>query len=211
MKDHSATLAAKMLGLTAAALGFGIPVFAQGPRPPGDVDPAKARFEETSKREMQLRGLGNMPNKPADPKQLQKLMAEVQKDFERILTLHNEIVRVIKTDEVLPVGYIADATSEIRKRASHLQTVLPFEKPDPNELTRDNRKQFNNGQLKDALVMLCRHIERFVDNPIIKTPGTVDAQQSARARDDLNTVIELGDSINKIAKLLRKDSGINKH
>ena len=210
MKDHSATLAAKMLGLTFAALGFGIPVFAQGPRPPGDVDPAKARFEETSKRELQLRNLG-ASNKPADPKQLQKLMTEVQQDFERILTLHNEIVRVIKTDEVLPVGFIADATSEIRKRASHLQTVLPFEKPDPSEHTRDNRKQFNNGQLKDALVMLCKRIERFVDNPIIKTPGTVDAQQSARARDDLMDVIELGDSINKSAKFLKRDSGSNKH
>jgi hypothetical protein len=206
MKHHSATLAVKTFRLTAAVLGFGIPIFAQGPRPPGDVDPAKARFEETSKREIQLRGLGNQPNKPVDPKQLQKLMTEVQQDFERILTLHNEIVRVITADRVLPVGFVADATGEIRKRASHLQTVLPLEKPDPNEHTRDNRKQFSDAQLKDALVMLCKHIERFVDNPIIKTPGTIDAQQSARARNDLADVIELGDTINKSARRIKERS-----
>jgi len=206
MKDHSATLAAKMLGLTAAALGFGIPVFAQGPRPPGDVDPAKARFEETSKREMQLRGLGNMPNKPADPKQLQKLMAEVQQDFERILTLHNEIVRVITAEDVPPVSFVSDATAEIRKRAIHLQTILPFEKPDSNEHTRDKRKQFNSEQLKAALVMLCKHIESFVTNPVIKNPGTVDAGQSAKARSDLADLIDLGDSINKSAKKIKERS-----
>lgn len=210
MKDHSTTLAGKILGLTAAALGFGIPIFAQGPRPPGEVDPAKARFEETSKREIQLRGLGNQPNKPADPKQLQKLMAEVQQDFERILTLHNEIVRVITADKVVPFGFVADATGEIRKRANHLQTILPFEKPDPNDRTRDKRKQFNDGELKDALVMLCKRIESFVTNPIIQAPGTVDAQQSARARDDLIYVIELGENINKIARHLSKDAG-SKH
>lgn len=208
MKDHSATLSAKMLGLTAAAFGFGIPIFAQqgSPRPPSDVDPARARFEETSKREIQLRGLGNMPNKPADPKQLQKLMAEVQQDFERILTLHNEIVRVITVDEALAVGFVSDATAEIRKRATHLQTILRFEKPDSSEHTRDKRKQFNDGQMKDSLVMLCKHIESFVTNPVIKNPGTVDAEQSARARSDLADLIELGDSINKSARRLKERS-----
>src|SRR5690349_20925981 len=103
MKDHPTTLAGKSIGLMTAALGFAIPIMAQqGPRPPNDVDPARARFEDTSKREMQLRGLGNMPSKPADPKQLQALMAQVQQDFERILTLHNQIVHAITTDEPLP-------------------------------------------------------------------------------------------------------------
>jgi len=208
MKDHSATLCAKILGLTIVAFGFGIPIFAQqgSPRPPSDVDPARARFEETSKRELQLRKMGNMPNQPIDPKQLQKLMAEVQQDFERILTLHNEIVRVITAEDVPPVSFVSDATAEIRKRAIHLQTILPFEKPDSNEHTRDKRKQFNSEQLKAALVMLCKHIESFVTNPVIKNPGTVDAGQSAKARSDLADLIDLGDSINKSAKKIKERS-----
>jgi len=208
MRDHPVTIDAKRLGLIAAAFGFAIPIMAQqgSPRPPGDVDPARARFEDTSKREIQLRGLGNMPNKPADPKQLQALMDQVQQDFERILTLHNEIVHAITTNEILVVDFVSDSTAEIRKRATRLQTTLAFLKPDAGEQNRDKRKQLNDGQLKDALVTLCKRIESFITNPVIKTPGTVDAQQSARARRDLEDVIELGDSINKSARMLKERS-----
>ena len=208
MKDHPATIAAKTLGLIAAAFGFLIPIIAQqgSPRPPGDVDPARARFEDTSKREMQLRGLGNMPAKPTDPKQLQALMAQVQQDFERILTLHNQIVHAITTDEILIVDFVSDATAEIRKRAIRLQTTLAFEKPDASEQNGDKPKQLADEQIRDALVTLCKHIESFITNPVIKTPGTVDAQQLARARRDLEDVIELGDSINKSARRLKQRS-----
>jgi hypothetical protein len=206
MKDHPATVAAKTLGLIAAAFGFLIPTIAQqgSPRPPGDVDPARARFEDTSKREMQLRGLGNMPTKPADPKQLQALMAQVQQDFERILTLHNQIVHAITTDEILIVDFVSDATAEIRKRATRLQTTLAFEKPDASEQNRDKPKQLSDGQIKDALFTLCKHIESFITNPVIKTPGTVDAQQLARARRDLEFMVQLSGSIKKAADSLSK-------
>jgi len=205
MKRHPATLAAKTLGLIVAAFGFAIPIVArQGPsRPPGEVDPARARFEDTSKREMQLRGLGNT-SKPADPKQLQALMDQVQQDFERILTIHNEIVHAITGNETLVVDFVSDATAEIRKRATRLQTTLAFQKSDPIE--QNGRKQVDDGQLKDALIALCQHIESFITNPVIRTPGTVDAQQSARAGRDLEDVIELGDRINKSAKRLKERS-----
>lgn len=208
MKDHPATLAPKTLGLIAAAFGFAIPIMAQqgSPRPPGDIDPARARFEDTSKREMQLRGLGNMPGKPADPKQLRALMDQVQEDFERILALHNQIVHSITTNQILVVDFVSDSTAEIRKRATRLQTTLAFLKPDAGEQNRNKPRQFDNTELKDALVALCKSIERFITNPVIKTPGTVDAQQSARARRDLEDVIELGDSINKSAKMLKERS-----
>src|SRR6185369_17422962 len=125
MTLQTATVSPKWLGLIAAAFVFAMPIMAQqGPRPPGDVDPARARFEDTSKREMQLRGLGNMPKKPADPKQLQALMAQVQEDFERILTLHNQIARAITKDQTLAVDFVSDATAEIRKRATRLQATL---------------------------------------------------------------------------------------
>jgi len=206
MKGHPATLAAKTLGLIVAAFGFAIPVVArQMPsRPPGEVDPARARFEDTSKREMQLRGLGNVSKTPTDPKQLKALMDQIQQDFERILTLHNQIVRAITANETLVVDFVSDATGEIRKRATRLQTTLAFQRSDPDEQNR--RKQVDEAQLKDALVALCQHIESFITNPVIRTPGTVDVQQSARASRDLEDVIELGDRINKSAKKLKERS-----
>ena len=206
MTLQTATVSLKWPRLITGALVFAMPIMAQqgSPRPPGDVDPARARFEDTSKREMQLRGLGNMPKKPSDPKQLQALMSQVQQDFERILTLHNQIARAITNDQTLAVGFVSDATAEIRKRATRLQATLAFEKPEASEQNREKLKQLDDGQLKDALVMLCKRIESFIANPVIKTPGTIDARQSANAGRDLEDVIELGDSINKSAKRLKE-------
>jgi hypothetical protein len=205
MQNHPATVAAKTIGLITAALAFAIPIMAQqGPRPPNDVDPARARFEDTSKREMQLRGLGNVPRKPADPKQLQEVMAQVQQDFERILTLHNQIVHQIINDETLAVDFVSDATAEIKKRATRLQTILAFEKLEASDQDRDKLKELHDGQLKDSLVLLCKRIESFITNPVIKTPGTVDAQQLARACRDLELIVQLSGSIKKAADSLSK-------
>ena len=205
MTLQPATTSTKWLGLIAVALVFAMPIIAQqgSPRPPGDVDPARARFEDTSKREIQLRGLANT-TKPADPKQVQALMAQVQQDFERILTLHNQIVHAITNDQTLAVDFVSDAAAEIRKRATRLQTTLAFLKPDASEQNREKRKQLDDGQLKDALVMLCKRIESFIANPVIKTPGTIDAQQSSRARGDLEFIVQLSGSIRKAADSLSK-------
>jgi arsenate reductase-like glutaredoxin family protein len=154
---------------------------------------------------MQLRALG-MPGKSANPKQLQALMAQVQQDFERILTLHNEIVRAVTTDQTLDNDFVSSASGEIKKRASRLQTTLEFDRPDANEQNHNKPTQFNAAQIKDALIALCQHIESFVKNPVIENPGTVDVGQSASARRELKTIIELGDGICKSALRLKKNS-----
>src|SRR6185369_15842934 len=108
MTLQPANASEKLPGLIAVAFVFAMPIMAQGgsPRPPGDIDPARARFEDTSKREMQLRGLGNNPKKPADSKQLEALRVQVQQDFERILALHNDIVHAVSSDEILAVDFV---------------------------------------------------------------------------------------------------------
>jgi len=149
--------------------------------------------------------MGGTPKK-TDPKELEAVVAHVKQDFERILTLHNEIVRVISTDKALEHDFVSSATAEIKKRASRLQTILALDKLEDSEQNQHKLKALNDAQLKDALISLCKEIESFVTNPVIKTPGTVDIQQLAKARRDLEGVIELGDSINKSAARLKKSS-----
>jgi Fe-S-cluster formation regulator IscX/YfhJ len=205
MTGHPARVAAKLVGLMAIAFSLATQILAQSPRPPSDVDPARARFEETNRREMQLRGMGGTPKK-ADPKELEAVVARIKQDFERILTLHNEIVHAISTDKTLNHDSVSNAAAEIKKRASRLQTTLALDKLDASEQNQHRLKQLNDAQLKDALISLCKEIESFVTNPVIETPGTVDIQQLARARRDLEGVIELSDSINKSAERLKKSS-----
>ncbi|HTG15436.1 MAG TPA: hypothetical protein VK747_09240 [Blastocatellia bacterium] len=201
MTDHPARVAANTVGLIALAFSLATPILAQSPRP-SQVDPARARFEESNRRELQLRGMAGTPKK-TDPKELEAIVAQIKQDFERILTLHNEIVRAISADKALDHDFVSSATAEIRKRAGRLQTTLALDKLEAGEENQHKLKQLNDAQLMDALITLCKEIESFVTNPVIKTPGTVDIQQLGKARRDLEGVIELGDSINKSAEKLK--------
>jgi hypothetical protein len=125
------------------------------------------------------------------------MMDQVSEDFQRILTLHNEIVRAIAANRPLSYQFISDATGEIRKRSARLQSSLKLQKPEPaadNPVTGTDLKVM---ETNDELILLCKQIESFVRNPIIDKPGTVDAQQLAKARKDLQSIVELSDAIKK--------------
>ncbi len=162
-------------------------------------DPAKARMQEMDRREMQLNNLGRNDGPPNDPKHSQAMMDQVSEDFQRILTLHNEIVRAIAANRSLGSQFISDAAGEIRKRSARLQSSLKLPKPEPTT-EREMRTDLKMMEMKDELILLCRQIENFVRNPIIEIPGTVDAQQLSKARSDLQSVVELSEAIKKRAE-----------
>ncbi len=157
-------------------------------------DPAKARMQEMDRRELQLSRGAEDNGRPTDPKRSQAMMDQVSEDFQRILTLHNGIVRAIDANQSFNLQFISEAAGEIRKRSARLQSSLQLPKPEPNEEPAADPKVM---EIKDELILLCRQIENFVRNPIIETPGTVDAQQLRKARRDLQSVVEISDAIKK--------------
>jgi hypothetical protein len=160
-------------------------------------DPAKLQMEEMNRRELQLNGMNEDKGHANDPRRSQAMMAQVSEDFQRILTLHNEIVRAFAANRSLSDKFISDATGEIRKRSARLQSSLKLEKPEPAPDNRRAETDVAVMQTKDELILLCQQIESFVRNPIIEKPGTVDAQQLGKARRDLQSVIEHSDAIKK--------------
>ena len=160
-------------------------------------DPAKAQMQEMDRRELQLNSVGTDRGRANDPKRSQAMMDQVSEDFQRILTLHNEIVRAIASDRSLSYQFISDAAGEIRKRAARLQSSLKLQKPEPTTENRVRGTDLKTMETKDELILLCKQIESFVRNPIIDKPGTVDAQQLGRARRDLQEIVEISDGIKK--------------
>jgi hypothetical protein len=154
-------------------------------------DPAKAQMQDMTQRELQLNRAGTESRQLNDRKRSQAMMDQVSEDFQRILTLHNEIVRAIATDKSLSYEFISDAMGEIRKRSSRLQSSLKLQKPEPTEENRVAVPGVEGLETKDELILLCKQIEMFIKNPIIDTPGTVDAQQLEKARKDLDSVVQL--------------------
>ena len=176
------------------SLAFSIPIEAQTVG-----DPAKAQMQEMTRRELQLSRVGADSGQPNDRKRSQAMMDQVSEDFQRILTLHNEIVRAIAANRSLSYEFISDAMAEIRKRSSRLQSSLKLQRPEPSEENRVAIPGIEGLETKDELILICKQIEMFIRNPIIETPGTVDAQQLEKARRDLDSVVQLSGYIKKRA------------
>jgi hypothetical protein len=181
------------------------PVFSQSPAPgPPVIDRRvnadRLRQQDMSRREYQLRNFGTEPGAPKDERQIKALMAQTEEDFTRILTLHNEIARALSSKDALNFGFVSEATSEIKKRASRVQSSLALGLPADEPAVKEKAEP----EIKDSLIKLCKEIRSFVTNPTIENPNTVDANQLAKARRDLESLIQLSGLIKKDADKLNK-------
>ena len=185
----------------ALMLFFAAPVLAQtapGPPPIDRRNNDRVRQQDMSRREYQLRNFGNEPGGPTDRRRLDALMKQTEEDFNRIMTLHNEIARALSSKNALNYQFVSDSSAEINKRASRVQSSLKLA---PEEgYTAPKLEEINDSQMNDALIKLCKQIRSFVTNPSIENANTVDAQQLTKARHDLEDMIQLSGQINKLSK-----------
>jgi hypothetical protein len=186
---------------------FATPVLSQATAPngPAPVDRRNAqriRQQDASRREWQLRNFGKEPGTPKDERQVKALMEQTEEDFTRILTLHNEIARALSSKRDLDYHFVYEATAEIKKRASRVQSTLALDLSSDETPVRAK----SDPEIKDSLIKLCKEIRSFVTNPVIENANTVDAEQLKRARRDLESLIQLSGLIKKDAdKLSRKN------
>jgi hypothetical protein len=193
----TATLALLLLHPT-AAFGQRMPVPNQ--------DSARTKMTTDGEREAEMDSLSaTHPNK-SDPKRLSAAQAQIQEDFVQILTLHNQIANIATGQAAIDYHSVSDAVAEIRKRAGRVQQTLSLTKVAGTQQNQPKKLKYEDAQIKLALVALCQRIKSFVTNPVIENPGTVDAMQLAKAREDLDGVIELSGRIKKSADRLSKST-----
>lgn len=196
--------ASHSLLITLTLLLFAAPVPCQTPSGPPTIDRSanaeRIRQQDQSRREWQLRNFGTEPDAPKDRRQIEALMAQTEEDFNRILTLHNEIARAISSKDTLNYRFVSEATAEIKKRATRVQSSLALRLSDEDAPV----KVTTEPEIKDSLIKLCKEIRAFVTNPMIENPNTVDAQQLIRAKRDLESFIQLSGLIKKDADKLKQ-------
>ena len=186
-------------------LVFVSPVFGQSPAggPPPlatRVNTDRIRQQDMSRREYQLRTFGTEPNATKDRRHVEALMAQTEEDFNRILTLHNEIARALTSNSELDYQFVSEATGEIKKRASRVQHSLALGLSPEDAVEPETSK---DEPIKDSLIKLCNQIRSFVTNPSIENPNTINAEQMTKARRDLESLIQLSGRIKKDADKLR--------
>ena len=210
MKNYHANGAANVLALMAAAFCLmtisSNTVLAQrgGPSAMERRAAEMNRRQEQLQREMQLRGIEGTDEEAADPKQPHLVIAQVKQDFERIQVIYNDILRAIAADSALDYKFVADATAEIKKRASRLKGNLALPQVEENEKDQKKQGEITDEQIKPSLLMLNNHIASFVTNPLFEASGVLDVEFSTKASRDLKRIIEISDAIRKSVEKLNK-------
>jgi hypothetical protein len=172
--------------------------------PTDHTNPDRIRQQDMSKREYQLRNFGTEPKVEIDKRKVAALAKQIEEDFNRILLLHNKIVRAISSEQPLDYHFVSDATEEIKKRSHRLQATLSLEDVERRPNNIEKSVVPDHARMRDSLITLCKQIKSFVTNPVIETPGTVNAEQLGKARHDLEDIVRMSDQINKNAAKLDK-------
>ncbi len=98
------------------------------------------------------------------------------------------------------------AVVEIKKCSSRLKgnLALPQAKNDQDKKISNDVDASSREQLEGTLLTLRKHIYSFVTNPLFEAPTVLDVVQAKKAGDDLESIIELSESIGKSGEKLMK-------
>ena len=182
-----------LLASASAALGRQMP-----PSTPRR-DPEVNRIRDQKRREMQLRNLGESPERPTDEQAVKAAVNQLNQDFQRIQVIRNEVARALAKGAGLDHDRVAEQAAEVRKRALRMQGYLALTPRPDAGAGEPSRTEVREGRLNDALVRLCRLIDSFVASPKFKSPGVVDVEADANAGRDLREIISLSADIKESA------------
>jgi hypothetical protein len=185
----------------------------QSPRPGGTTDAENSRREaerramEREKRDRQftLRSVeseaGRRPDEPAEPR---LDLPQILEDFKLLQVVSHDLVQTSSTAEALDLKSVAKAASEIRKRAERLSANLVLPKPEKRDKRARPEAVSEAAELKRTLVTLDELIAGFAHNPVFRDVNIVDAELSAKARRDLDDIIELSGLLKKSCERMDK-------
>lgn len=184
----------------------------QAPAPASRRNPDIERIRDQQRRELQLRQGSDEVAHPPDERAVKAAVKQLGEDFRRIQVIRNDVARVLVAGGALDYAHVSEQAVEVRKRALRMQTYLGLRDPRAEvSQQHDGTAAPDAGQLKRALVLLCKRIDSFVANPRFKSPGVVDVEGDARAGRDLREIISLSDAVREGAARLGRDGSTARH
>lgn len=168
------------------------------------VSAAERRARDLSERTFNLRMLEKELRRPREETNPQMPLMQIREDFLRIQVVNNDLAKAVSENSALDLKLVAKSTSEIKKRANRLKfnLALPEFKKDAAKSKTEVGPEL--GHVKSSLSTLDQLVLRFTNNPVFKRADVVDAQLAAKARRDLDEIIELSGGIKKNSEKLLK-------
>ena len=134
-------------------------------------------------------------------------LAQIGEDFRQMQIVNNEMMRATFSGgapRALDYERISKATAEINRRAARLRANLQLPAREERDEARETEREIaGEKELRSSLLSLDELIMGFVNNPTFRKQGVLDAQHSARASRDLQSIIRLSQRIKQRAEKLK--------
>ena len=180
-------------------------------KPP--VDPAaapprvKAMVEAINQRarELGLIAVSDDPDQAAFVRR--RLNAQLSEDFEKLHSINVQKIATQSTEPSLDYKILADATADLKNRATRIKYNVPvLQVVGKGEKIRYDD---NPDHLASMLPELSGLINSFLSSPVFRINSPNDAELRLKASRDLDGIIKLSETINKIAKRSTKTGALN--
>ncbi len=153
----------------------------------------RARDREIRDRSMALDRIGK------DDKAVSELVEKLKADFRRLQAVDIEMMREVSASLNLDYSKIADSTGEMNQCAKRLKANMPVLNTPDGDKDLKIQDAKDDAQLKQSLAKLDDAVLSFVNSMSV-----VEAKESGKAATDLNSVIQLSESVKRSAKKLSK-------
>ena len=191
------------------ALLFALGTFARGQGTPGSQGrsgrPDAVQRELQRQFEMQMieKALRAGPSRRVE--QFAPLvLEEIRNDFLQIQIVDRKLMAVAAVPDNLDLEFVVRSAAEIRKRAKRLKRNLALPEPATAPLDRSPfAVEAGIDPLRSSLGALSHLIDEFVSNPMFEAARLVDMQLSAKARRDMEAIIELSGEIKRSSEKLK--------
>ena len=198
MKEPRKAYAAAILVVLVVAQSL----LAQQPPTKPPYDPAtrpkfRALVEAINQRSREL-GLIEVNDDPDQAEFIRRrLDAQLREDFEKLHSIGVEKIATQTSAPSLDYKTLSDATADLKNRATRIKYNVPLlQVVDKGEKIRYDE----NPDLALMLPELNRLINSFLGSPVFRLSSPNDAALRIKASRDLDCIIKLSDTINKVAK-----------
>lgn len=180
----------------------------QRPRHPPPRPRAPNMNPSIRERQIKMMEMERELSKPAARKDAELALTQISEDYERIQMVNNRMMADAFNAPVPDYGSVASATAEIGKRAGRLKSNLHLPPPSESEKRQTAAAEpADAAALKKLLLSLDTSLMSFVKSPVFNSVDVLDAGAAAKARGDLEAVIELSHFISKCAEKMAKPAG----
>lgn len=125
-------------------------------------------------------------------------------DFKLIQVVSGELAQAAAQDAPLDLQMVVRSAADIRKRAGRLSSSLALPKSEKGGRRGGPEVLFDAVELKRSAVTLEELVRGFAHNPVFREVNLLDADLSAKARRDLDEILDLSERMRKSSEQLGK-------